>query len=151
MSGVYQALRKKSTFQVFEDCTSLRNKLTEYILQDFDLNGKLKDKHLFFLEEERKTILTYVRNVSTSIAMANSIYITNLEEYKERRLWQDRAIGWCGSLKQELQYIIKTLNKEINTNKYTDLCLDIDKEINLIRSWRQSENHFKTEFKEELG
>lgn len=151
MSGVYQALRKKSTFQVFEDCTSLRNKLTEYILQDFDLNGKLKDKHLFFLEEERKTILTYVRNVSTSIAMANSIYITNLEEYKERRLWQDRAIGWCGSLKQELQYIIETLNKEINTNKYTDLCLDIDKEINLIRNWRQSENHFKIEFKEELG
>lgn len=151
MSGVYQALRKKSTFQVFEDCTSLRNKLTEYILQDFDLNGKLKDKHLFFLEEERKTILTYVRNVSTSIAMANSIYITNLEEYKERRLWQDRAIGWCGSLKQELQYINGTLNNEINTNKYTDLCLDIDKEINLIRNWRQSENHFKTEFKEELG
>lgn len=151
MSGVYKAKRKQSSFQVFENCKTLRTKITEYILNDFDLEGKLKEKHFFFLNEERTTLLTYVRNVSTSISIANAIYITNLEEYKERRLWQDRAIAWCCTLKQELQYIIAVLSKDINVDKYTDITLEINKEINLIKNWRQSENHFKNELLENLG
>lgn len=63
------------------------------------------------------------------------------EELTERRIHQDRAIGLCYTLTQELQYAIETLPVDVNT--YLRFGEAIQTEINLIKGWRKSDNKFK--------
>ena len=77
----------------------------------------------------------------------NSIYIMSLEDYKERRAHQNRAIGYYNRLKQELLYVSKCMPSKINLNKYMRSIDLIDKEIGLIKLWRKSDNKIK----EKLG
>ena len=95
----------------------------------------------WFLEQERNTIHSCIAAVTEHAFAANSIYPTCMAEYEERRLHQDRAIGQCFRLKQELQYIIETL--EVDINRYLRIAEMIDKEITLIKAWRKSDNKFK--------
>lgn len=64
-----------------------------------------------------------------------------MEELVERRLHQDRAIGQCYRLTQELQYAIETL--PVDVNKYLRFGELIQTEINLLKGWRKSDNKFK--------
>lgn len=147
MSNVYKALRKKSEFDVIDKATELRNQITEYIYNDFDVE-KLSDKNKEFVIEERKAMINYLRLATSYLELANRIYVTNLREYEERRLNQDKAIGMLGNIQQELQFIKTTLKKEnININKYTTCCTLIEQEIQRVKNWRQSENHFKNDLK----
>ena len=50
----------------------------------------------------------------------------------------NRAIGYCYALKQELNYIIRTL--PVNINKFERFAEAIDKQIALYRGVRQSDN-----------
>lgn len=145
MSNVYKAQRKPSSFEVFDNAIKMRRYITEYVLTDFAIDGKLERMEKYFLNDERKELLNDIRMIVVCLTMANSIFINNKEEYEERRLWQDRAIGYCNRLNQELQYVISTLSSKINVNKYTLIEKDIKHELNLIKAWRKSENHFKTE------
>lgn len=54
---------------------------------------------------------------------------------------QDLAIGQCYRLVQELQYAIETLPVDMNT--YFRFSAQIQKEIDLIKGWRKSDNKFK--------
>ena len=77
------------------------------------------------------------------LEMANSIYITNMSEYEERRLWQDRAIGYYNRLKAELEFISRGMSHRINLNKYTRMIDVINGELSLIKRWRKSDNKVK--------
>ncbi len=66
----------------------------------------------WFLSEQRSVIKSCMGNICEYIFTANSIYPTNIEELTERRLLQDKAIGQCHRLTQELQYTIETLPVE---------------------------------------
>ena len=59
----------------------------------------------------------------------------------ERRIHQDRAIGYCQALMQEFFAIISTL--PVDHNKYDRIAEYIVKEIDLIKKWRTSDNRFK--------
>ena len=72
---------------------------------------------------------------------ANSIYPTYYEELVERRVHQDLAIGQCYRLVQELQYAIETL--PVDVNSFLRFGEDIQREIDLIKGWRKSDNKFK--------
>ena len=95
----------------------------------------------WFLQEQRSSVMSCIRNVTEEVFVANSIYPTCLEELTERRLHQDRAIGQCFRLKQELQYTIEIL--EVDINRYANPAKMIDKEISLLKAWRKSDNKFK--------
>ena len=95
----------------------------------------------WFILEQRKAVLDCLRGVQECIFVANSIYPQYKEELIERRIYQDKAIGQCFRLIQELQYSIETLPVKIDI--YLQLSKDIEKEINLIKSWRKSDNKFK--------
>lgn len=69
---------------------------------------------------------------------------TYMEELIERRLHQDKAIGQCYRLTQELQYAIETL--PVDVNKYLRFATMIQTEINLLKGWRKSDNKFKRAF-----
>lgn len=95
----------------------------------------------WFIEDERKVIVDCLRSIGENVFLANSIYPTYMEELIERRLCQDKAIGLCYRLTQELQYAIETL--PVDVNKYLRFAEMIQTEINLIKGWRKSDNKFK--------
>lgn len=95
----------------------------------------------WFVKDERQVIVDCLREITKDVFIANSIYPVYMEELTERRLHQDRAIGQCYRLTQELQYAIETLPVDIN--KYLRFADMIQTEINLLKGWRKSDNKFK--------
>lgn len=95
----------------------------------------------WFISDERQVIVDCLRSITENVFIANSIYPMYPEELVERRVHQDRALGQCYRLTQELQYAIETLPVDID--KYLRFAELIQTEINLIKGWRKSDNKFK--------
>lgn len=105
------------------------------------LMAKNKAFDEWFIADERQTVVDCLRSICEEVFVANSIYPTCMEELIERRIHQDRAIGQCYRLTQELQYAIETL--PVDVNKYLRFADLIQTEINLLKGWRKSDNKFK--------
>lgn len=105
------------------------------------LMAKNKAFDEWFIADERQTVVDCLRSICEEVFVANSIYSTCMEELIERRIHQDRAIGQCYRLTQELQYAIETL--PVDVNKYLRFADLIQTEINLLKGWRKSDNKFK--------
>jgi len=95
----------------------------------------------WFIIDQRKAIVDSLRAITSYVYRANSIYPMYMEELIERRVYQDKAIGECYALTQELQYAIETL--PVDVDKYLPFGEMIQTEINLIKGWRKSDNKFK--------
>ncbi|MFI3202660.1 MAG: hypothetical protein SNG10_07320 [Rikenellaceae bacterium] len=171
--SVLKNKRKPSQFEVFHHLNKLRKEITELLLRDFGYSFEKSEKRLqarmggrsfddlseyeketytklktrweafdeWFIVDERKTIVECLRDITKEVYIANSIYPTCQEELIQRRIHQDEAIGQCYRLTQELQYAIETL--PVDVNSYTRFGEAIQKEINLIKGWRKSDNKFK--------
>lgn len=113
--------------------------------EEKDRYDKLVEKDIafaeWFIKDERQAVVDCLRSIGEEVFTANSIYPTYMEELIERRLHQDRAIGQCYRLTQELQYAIETL--PVDVNKYLRFAEMIQTEINLLKGWRKSDNKFK--------
>lgn len=95
----------------------------------------------WFIVDERKTVVDCLRAITEEVYIANSIYPQSPEELTERRTHQERAIGQCYRLVQELQYAAETL--PVDVNKYLRFAEMIDVEIKLLKGWRKADNKFK--------
>ena len=95
----------------------------------------------WYIPDSRQSVMDCLREITACIYEANSIYPTCIEELIERRLLQDKAIGKCYRLTQELQTTIETL--PVDVDKYTRFAEMIQTEINLLKGWRKSDNKFK--------
>lgn len=113
---------------------------------------KLMEKNIAFAEwfiaDERKVIVDCLRTITEEVYVANSIYPVYWDELVERRIHQDRAVGQCYRLTQELQYAIETL--PVDVNKYLRFAEMIQTEINLLKGWRKSDNKFKSALQERV-
>lgn len=174
--SVVKRKRKESQFEVLHHLTKMRKDITDLLLRDFgydfDKFKKQLDKrygnkpvsemseiqrrnyykqlnrcdefHEWYIMHERTVIIDCIHGINEHIYTANSIYPTCPEELTERRLHQDLAIGQCYRLVQELQYAIETLPVDVNV--YLRFAEQIQKEIDLIKGWRKSDNKFKKQF-----
>lgn len=68
----------------------------------------------------------------------NTISPVNMSEFEERRLQLDKALECCNVLQDELNYIAKVLPAD--KNKYARIVLKLEKDFNLIKKLRQSDN-----------
>lgn len=171
--SVLKSKRKPSQFEVFHHLTQLRKDITDLLLRDFGYSFEKAEKRLqkrfsgreydyltdsekaqydrlkrryeafdeWFIEDERRVIIDCLRAIGEHVYTANSIYPVYMEELIERRVHQDLAIGQCYRLVQELQYAIETLPVDVNV--YLRFSASIQKEIDLIKGWRKSDNKFK--------
>ena len=105
------------------------------------LKQKLESFAAWFIPSERDAVADCLRELTACIYGANSIYPTCAEELIERRILQDKALGQCYRLTQELQYTIETLPVDIE--KYTRFAEMIELQITLIKGWRKADNKFK--------
>lgn len=101
----------------------------------------LQRMHAFaewFIQDEREAVIQCMRDTTQELYTANAIYPTVPEELTERRIHQDRAVGGCYRLTQELQYAMETL--PVDAERYMRFGRMIQTEINLIKGWRKSDN-----------
>jgi len=88
----------------------------------------------------RNDMSTLIRNASTEIELANSIYVTMQEEYTERRLHWEKSIGYLCAIKDMLQEIIDIIKPQLGA--YTEISKLLEKEIRLIKGVRKSDKSF---------
>lgn len=94
-----------------------------------------------YIRDATSTVKSLVRKADAEIHLANDIIPTRWSEYDERRLRQDRAIGYLHVLVLELQAVIDDL--PVNANSFLRIATMIDREIALIKSWRTADKKFK--------
>ena len=99
----------------------------------------------WLIREFRESILLNLRELIKNITSANSIYPMYMEELMERRIYQDRAIGNCETLLQEMAYALSILPGD--ANKYMGYVDMIQREIALLKGWRKSDNKLKAKLK----
>lgn len=115
------------------------DELPENLKLQYDRRKQRDDAfHKWFIIDQRKAIVDCLRRITAEAYKANSIYPKYPEELVERRLCQDKAIGECYVLIQELQYAIETL--PVDVEKYMRYVDMIKTEINLLKGWRKSDN-----------
>ena len=107
----------------------------------------------WFIDEEGKAVMDIMRNIQREFTIANSIFPSEtparLIEFQERRRHINNAIGQCYALKQEINYVIRTL--PVDMNRYVHFAEEIDEQINLFRGVRKADNRLikpKREIKE---
>ena len=96
----------------------------------------------WFVDEEAHAILDIMRRMEEAFTVGNSIYPSDtpakLIEFLQRRWYMNKAIGLCYTLKQEINYVIRTLPVDIN--KYEAFDTAINEQIALFKGVRKADN-----------
>jgi len=117
-----------------EDADEIKRLISKY-----DISPAITDEYPIWLVEHFRTrILNIMTVMVLNIRMANSIYPNSREEFFERRLHQDRAIGNCDQLLEMMQYIMSVF--PVDAQKYMRYVEMIDRERLLLKGWRKSDN-----------
>lgn len=164
MSDIKKSERKESKLQTIHNAYKIRMAVTKLAENDFYISSSkienvIAEKIKRFPEEEQQRIkkrtyqyfeqqlqrstnivIELATGISRHLRIANTIFPTYMTEFEERRIEMDRAMSCCNALQDELQYIGECLYADLN--KYTNLVLFIQKEFNMVKALRQSDNRF---------
>lgn len=150
--------RKPSKLEVISYSVKLRHMLVELLQRDFgvkDLDQLVRVRYAygkdatedfaryrFLMHNAKDRIDKLAALLTNNLRGANSIYPSSMREYEQRRDFQNNAIANCEMLIKELQYVVETF--EVDLNLYGRYVTAIDREIGLIKGWRQRDNKLKT-------
>ncbi len=155
--SVLVSKRKESRFEAIVFSVELHNMLIELMQHNFGIKDlrhvvQLKyaygresvedyDKYLYLLINFKKRIEQLASLLTNNVRAANSIYPTTMQEYEKRRSFQNDALVNCEQLINELQRVVEIFDTDINL--YARYINGIDREIGLIKKWRQRDNRLK--------
>lgn len=155
--SVMASKRNPSRFEPIKHAVDLRVLLTELLVRNFGVkniehvarmnyafNKDQKEdfsKYMFIMASCKKQVEHLARLIEASVRSANSIYPVNLDECSKRREYQNSALVSCEQLISELQYVVNTFHVDLNA--YRIYVESIDREIELIKKWRQSDNKLR--------
>lgn len=150
--------RKESKFEAITYSVELRSLLIELMQRGFgvkDINAIARRRYVFGKDdiENPAKYIYLIQNfknridktsslITNKVRAANSIYPTSLAEYEQRRSYQNIAIANCEQLVSELQQVVEIF--EVDINIYDKYIQAIDREIGLIKKWRQRDNKIKS-------
>ena len=159
--SVLVSKRSESKFEAIVYPIELHNMLIELMQRSFgvkDLDQFVRMRYAYgkddtedfskyrYLMYNYKTRIDQLASLMTNnIRAANSIYPTMLHEYEKRRDYQNTAIVNCEQLLKELQRVVEIF--EVDVNLYSRYVKAIDREIGLIKKWRQRDNQIKSQLK----
>ena len=134
---------KKSVRQVIKNINDNDQQTIDEIFARYGINSRKEFQTEYpdwFMQFEKETIMRILQELVENITRANSIYVSkgNRTEYELRRMYQDKAIGCCYVLYQELQYIIAVFGTDLN--RFVRILENIEREVDLLKGWRQSDN-----------
>lgn len=102
----------------------------------------------WFMMQEINFIGRELFELCDNIAHANSVYVVYEVDKCQRREYQNRAIGNCYALKQEMQFLIETVGTDVN--QIGDITAKIEREIALLKGWKKADGRRSTtDIKEE--
>lgn len=155
--SVIASKRSPSRFEPIKHAVDLRVLFTGLLIRDFgirDLEHVARIKYAFgkdrkeelpkytFLMSSCKDRINYLTGmIEANIRAANTIYPVNIDECNQRREYQNNALANCEQLVSELQYVINIF--EVNVNEYKQYIEAIDRQISLVKRWRQSDNKIR--------
>lgn len=159
--SVLAADRKESRYQSIVFAIKLQTRLTDFANRDFgikDLKHFIQLRYAYgkdemenfakyrYLLQDCKTQLNRTAALLTAnLVAAKSIYPTAINEYNQRREYQNNAIANASQLLTILQRTVDIF--EVDVNAYEPYVKDINREIELIKKWRQKDNKIKTHLK----
>lgn len=118
-----------------EDRATLKRLSDTYGMSPIDVNKYPE----WLINEWRAEILMIMNNIGISIACANTIYVTNIQEFYTRRMHWDNAIGYCMALQDKLHEVIDCVNG-IKLGSYEIVFEYLTKEVKLLKAVRKSDN-----------
>lgn len=158
--SVLASQRTESKFEVFTFSEELHDMLLDLMRRNFGVkspneliqlrnsSGNTKEDfehYRFLMHTYKNRIDGFASTISNYIEMANSIHPTSMHEYIKRRDLQNMAIANCKLLSKELQRVVDKFDVDINI--YAQYDKAINREIDLIKHWRQSDNKIKSYLK----
>lgn len=150
--------RKESRYEPIMHAVAIRDMLVELAQRNFGIKnldhfvrmryayGKDKtenfERYRYLMHNSKESIDMTARLLTKNLLAAQSIYPTSMAEWEQRRAFLNTAIGNCNQLIFELQEIVKRFDIDINgLDSYQNA---IDREIDLIKKWRQRDNKIKS-------
>lgn len=156
--SVLSADRKESKFEAVTFSIELHDLLINLMQRSFGIKNlddvvrkryaygkdKTEDfaKYRYLMVNSKSRIDQLAALLTNNLRAANSIYPTSISEYEQRRGYQNIAIANCEQLINELQRIVEVF--EVDINIYGKYINAIDREIGLIKKWRQRDNKIKS-------
>lgn len=150
--------RKESKFEAITFATELHDMLIDLMqrgfgIRDLDHFVRLryaygKDpredfaKYRFLMQNAKDRIDQAAALLTSHLRAAYSIYPTSMAEYEQRRSFQNLGIVDCEQLKKELQDVVRKF--EVDVNIFKRHINAINREIDLIKKWRQRDNKIKS-------
>lgn len=155
--SVLLSKRKESKFEAISYSIEIHDMLIDLMQRSFGVknlehfvrmryvygkdNVEEHAKYRFLLQNFKTSINQIASQLTNNVRAANSIYPTSLQEYNQRRMYQNNAIVSCEQIIKELQRIVDVF--DVDVNLYSRHITAIDREISLIKKWRQKDNKFK--------
>lgn len=150
--------RKESKFEAITFSIELHNMLIELMQRSFgvkDLEHFVRmryaygkddkedfSKYRYLMHNFKMRIDQLASMLTSNVRAANSLYPTSMHEYEQRRDYQNNAIANCEQIVKELQQVVEIF--EVDINLYGRYIEAIDREIGLIKKWRQHDNKIKS-------
>ena len=150
--------RKESKFEAITYSIELHDMLLDFMQRNFGIKdldhfvrvryayGKdeVEDfsKYRYLMNNFKTRIDQLASQLTGNVRAANSTYPTSMREYEQRRGYQNNAIVNCEQIIKELQRVVEIFEVDINT--YGRYVKAIDREIGLIKKWRQRDNKIKS-------
>lgn len=155
--SVLVSKRKESKFEAITFSIDLHDMLLDLMQRSFgvkDLDHLVRVRYAYGKDETEdfakyRYLMSNFKNridqlasqLTSNVRAANSTYPTSMREYEQRRDYQNSAIINCEQILKELQRIVEIFEVDVNTyGRYVNA---IDREIGLIKKWRQRDNKIK--------
>jgi len=155
--SVLVSKRTESKFEAIIHSVELHDMLIDLIQRNFgvrDIEQFVRTRFAYSVEEDEYAKHRYLMHnfksrvdqlasqLTSNVRAANSLYPTSMAEYERRREYQNNAIVNCEQLIKELQRVVEIFDVDINL--YGRYVKAIDREIDLIKKWRQRDNKIKS-------
>ena len=107
------------------------------ISNNFWLKGDALEKHKGYLKRKAPLLERLSHSLFLHLKLANGIFPTNQEQLAERQMHQKYAAGACYGIASLYEQIFRHIG--IERDKHTDELKHVQKEINSIKAWRDSD------------
>ena len=144
--SVPKGKRSKSNVEFEMIYFKLADAIDNLVEHEFFADGLLAQKNKVFMEIRCRSLERLTDELLYYIKIANSIYPMCMEEWEQRRVCMGKAIGVCFAILSHLQRIMTRLR--IPDTRYVEDIKIIDKMINSLRAWRQSDYKRRNKFVE---
>lgn len=143
--SVPKSKRNTSTKEYDETFFIMYRKIVDSVESHFRASDKEYQNHKLFIDDKSCEMLRLADDVLREIRLANSIFPKSLDEYNERRSHMTHAIGLCYAIITQYQVTLRVL--KVRDDKFIDEIDSVQHQINSLKNWRKSDNHFIRELK----